>query len=53
MSESIHIEKKKNMLVHICCSVDSHYFLSEIQKIYPDTTMIGYFYNPNIHPKSE
>ncbi|MCX2717074.1 epoxyqueuosine reductase QueH [Helicobacter sp. MIT 21-1697] len=53
MSESIHIQKKKNMLVHICCSVDSHYFLSEIQKIYPDTTMIGYFYNPNIHPKSE
>ncbi|AAP77777.1 conserved hypothetical protein [Helicobacter hepaticus ATCC 51449] len=39
--------------MHICCSVDSHYFLSEIQKIYPDTTMIGYFYNPNIHPKSE
>ncbi|PAF44795.1 epoxyqueuosine reductase QueH [Helicobacter sp. 11S02596-1] len=41
------------MLVHICCSVDSHYFLSELQKIYPDETFVGYFYNPNIHPKSE
>ncbi|PAF52436.1 epoxyqueuosine reductase QueH [Helicobacter sp. 13S00477-4] len=41
------------MLVHICCSVDSHYFLSELKKIYPDENFIGYFYNPNIHPKSE
>ncbi|MGX2970961.1 epoxyqueuosine reductase QueH [Helicobacter sp. T3_23-1059] len=41
------------MLVHICCSVDSHYFLSELQKIYPSENLIGFFYNPNIHPKSE
>lgn len=41
------------MLVHICCSVDSHYFLSELQKAYPDEKLIGFFYNPNIHPKSE
>ncbi|PAF47758.1 hypothetical protein BKH46_02665 [Helicobacter sp. 12S02634-8] len=41
------------MLVHICCSVDSHYFLSELQKVYPEETFTGYFYNPNIHPKSE
>lgn len=41
------------MLVHICCSVDSHYFLSELQKVYPDEELIGFFYNPNIHPKSE
>lgn len=41
------------MLVHICCSVDSHYFLSELQKIYPNEKLIGFFYNPNIHPKSE
>ncbi|WP_027326965.1 epoxyqueuosine reductase QueH [Helicobacter pametensis] len=41
------------MLVHICCSVDSHYFLSELQKVYPEEKMIGFFYNPNIHPKSE
>lgn len=41
------------MLVHICCSVDSHYFLSELQKIYPNERMMGFFYNPNIHPRSE
>lgn len=41
------------MLVHICCSVDSHYFLSELKKKYPDEDFVGFFYNPNIHPKSE
>lgn len=41
------------MLVHICCSVDSHYFLSELQKLYPKEKITGFFYNPNIHPKSE
>lgn len=41
------------MLVHICCSVDSHYFLQELQKIYPSENLIGFFYNPNIHPKEE
>lgn len=41
------------MLVHICCSVDSHYFLSELKKAYPSENLIGFFYNPNIHPKSE
>lgn len=41
------------MLVHICCSVDSHYFLSELTKIYPQEKFVGFFYNPNIHPKSE
>ena len=41
------------MLVHICCSVDSHYFLSELRKVYPQSKMLGYFYNPNIHPKAE
>lgn len=43
----------QKVLVHICCSVDSHYFLSELRKIYPKHEMVGYFYNPNIHPKSE
>lgn len=51
MSKQCHIPQ--NMLVHICCSVDSHYFLSELQKLYPQSKMIGYFYNPNIHPKEE
>ena len=41
------------MLVHVCCSVDSHYFLSELKKKYPDEKMIAFFYNPNIHPKEE
>jgi len=41
------------MLIHICCSVDSHYFLSQISKDFPNTKLIGYFYNPNIHPFSE
>jgi predicted adenine nucleotide alpha hydrolase (AANH) superfamily ATPase len=41
------------MLVHICCSVDSHYFLQKLQKEYPYETLTGFFYNPNIHPYSE
>ncbi len=41
------------MLVHICCAVDSHYFLQKLQEIYPDEKLIGYFYDPNIHPLSE
>ncbi len=41
------------ILVHICCSVDSHYFLQKMQKDYPDAKLIGFFYDPNIHPYSE
>ncbi|EQB0813408.1 epoxyqueuosine reductase QueH [Campylobacter upsaliensis] len=41
------------MLVHICCSVDSHYFIQELQKTYPSEKIIGFFYDPNIHPYSE
>ncbi|NOR56110.1 MAG: diacylglucosamine hydrolase like protein [Sulfurovum sp.] len=41
------------MLVHICCSVDSHYFLQKLQIEYPEETLIGFFYDPNIHPYSE
>jgi predicted adenine nucleotide alpha hydrolase (AANH) superfamily ATPase len=41
------------MLVHICCSVDSHYFLQKIKQDYPDENIVGFFYNPNIHPYSE
>ncbi len=41
------------MLVHICCSVDSHYFLQKLQKEYPDEKLTGFFYDPNIHPYSE
>ncbi len=41
------------MLVHICCSVDSHFFLQQLQKDYPNEELIGFFYDPNIHPYSE
>jgi len=41
------------MLVHICCAVDSHYFLQKLQADYPDETLTGFFYDPNIHPYSE
>ncbi|MCR6570972.1 epoxyqueuosine reductase QueH [Campylobacter insulaenigrae] len=41
------------MLVHICCSVDSHYFIQELSKAYPEEKIIGFFYDPNIHPYSE
>ena len=41
------------MLVHICCSVDSHYFLESLQKDFPEETLVGFFYDPNIHPYNE
>ena len=41
------------MLVHICCSVDSHYFLQKLQADYPNEKLTGFFYDPNIHPYSE
>lgn len=41
------------MLVHICCSVDSHYFLQRIKQEFPDEKLTGFFYDPNIHPYSE
>ena len=41
------------MLVHICCSVDSHFFLQKLQQMYPSEKLVGFFYDPNIHPFSE
>lgn len=41
------------LLVHICCSVDSHHFLTELRACLSATKLIGYFYNPNIHPEEE
>ena len=41
------------MLVHICCAVDSHYFLQKLQEQFPQEKLIGFFYDPNIHPYSE
>jgi len=39
--------------VHICCSVDSHFFLQKLQLLYPKKELLGFFYDPNIHPYSE
>jgi len=33
--------------------VDSHYFLQKLQIDYPNERLIGFFYDPNIHPYSE
>jgi len=41
------------VLVHICCAVDSHYFLQKLQEYYPGERLVGFFYDPNIHPYSE
>lgn len=41
------------MLVHICCSVDSHFFLEKLQAEFPQEKLVGFFYDPNIHPYSE
>ena len=41
------------MLVHICCSVDSHFFLQKLKEDFPNERLVGFFYNPNIHPYSE
>ena len=41
------------MLVHICCSVDSHFFLQKLQQDFPKEKLTGFFYDPNIHPYSE
>ena len=41
------------MLVHICCSVDSHYFLKRLKDDFTDEVIEAFFYDPNIHPYSE
>jgi len=47
------MSRQESILVHICCSVDSHFFLQKLQKEYPNAKLIGFFYDPNIHPYSE
>lgn len=49
----VELDLSNRTLVHICCSVDSHHFLTQLQKTYPDKKFCGYFYNPNIHPYDE
>lgn len=41
------------MVVQICCSVDFAYFFKRLRDEYPNDNIIGYFYNPNIHPYRE
>jgi predicted adenine nucleotide alpha hydrolase (AANH) superfamily ATPase len=41
------------LLVHICCSVDSHYFLQRLTQEFPEEKLVCFFYDPNIHPYSE
>ena len=41
------------MIAHLCCSVDAGYFLKKLKEDYPNEKIIGYFYDPNIHPYSE
>lgn len=40
------------MVVHLCCSVDAGYFLKRLKEL-TDEKIIGYFYDPNIHPYLE
>lgn len=42
--------KKQRMLVHICCAPDALYVIELLHK---DYDVSGFFYNPNIHPRSE
>jgi predicted adenine nucleotide alpha hydrolase (AANH) superfamily ATPase len=44
------VMKKPRMLVHICCAPDALYVVKLLQN---DFLVSGYFYNPNIHPRSE
>ncbi len=41
------------ILVHICCAPDALYFLKRLREDYPNTTLVGFFYDPNIHPYEE
>jgi len=41
------------ILVHICCGVDSVYALRKLKEDFPNSELIGYFYDPNIHPEEE
>ncbi len=44
---------KERILVHICCAPDLLYFLKRLKEDNPDKEIIGFFYDPNIHPKEE
>ncbi|MFN4320142.1 MAG: epoxyqueuosine reductase QueH [Aquificaceae bacterium] len=39
--------------VHICCAPDALYFLKRLREDYPEAEILGFFYDPNIHPYEE
>jgi len=39
--------------VHICCAPDAVYFLKRLREDYPKAHIVGFFYDPNIHPYEE
>ncbi len=41
------------LLVHICCAPDAIYFLKRLREDFPDRELVGFFYDPNIHPYEE
>ncbi|MFN7065312.1 MAG: epoxyqueuosine reductase QueH [Aquificaceae bacterium] len=41
------------ILVHICCAPDALYFLKRLREDFPNAQMMGFFYDPNIHPYEE
>ena len=43
----------RKILAHICCAVDAVYFLKRLREDFPDAKIVGYFYDPNIHPYEE
>lgn len=43
----------EKIVVHICCGVDSVYALRLIKEQFPDKEIVGFFYDPNIHPEQE
>ncbi len=47
------MDRPKKILAHICCAVDAVYFLKRLREEYPDAEIVGFFYDPNIHPFEE
>ncbi len=41
------------ILVHICCAPDALYFLKRLREDFKDSHIVGFFYDPNIHPYEE
>ncbi|BBB92861.1 MAG TPA: epoxyqueuosine reductase QueH [Methylomusa anaerophila] len=46
-------QTRKKMLLHICCGPCAVYPVQHLRENYSEYDIIGYFYNPNIHPYKE